>query len=446
MQEQILQKYIGQEAPRYTSYPTAPNFKEMVTQEDYFHWLDNLKEPISLYVHIPYCYKLCLFCGCNTMITNHYQPVSSYVDLLLQEISLLKPRVLASVSHMHFGGGSPTILNSTHFQQIFHSIKSFLSFTSDAEIAIEIDPRNFDAEKASIYAKLGINRASIGVQDFNLAVQKAINRVQPYEVVQHTFNLLRENNINNINVDLIYGLPLQTEASMIETANAILTLAPARISFFAYAHVTWKKKQQKTLEKHLFPTQEIILKMYARAKEIFENAGYVAIGMDHFALKSDNMVKALSNKSLKRNFQGYSVDNAEQMLGMGLSAIGKFSQGYVQTCANIEDYKNSLNQNMLPIARGYTFKADDLIRKEVIDHLMCYMQVDLGAIVKKYQLAEHYFSPEVERLAPFIADGLMTYFNQQINIISKYRMIVRSICAIFDRYFNTSKQQYSKVS
>jgi oxygen-independent coproporphyrinogen-3 oxidase len=264
--------------------------------------------------------------------------------------------------------------------------------------------------------------------------------------VQNTFNLLRANNINNINVDLIYGLPLQTEASMIETANLILTLAPSRISFFAYAHVTWKKKQQKILEKHLFPAQDVIIKMYARAKEIFENAGYVAIGMDHFALKHDSMVEALGHKSLKRNFQGYSVDSAIDLLGIGLSAIGKFSQGYVQACANIEDYKNSLNQNMLPIARGYTFKADDLIRKEVIDNLMCYMQVDLNTIVKKYQLAEHYFAPEVEKLAPFIADGLVTYDNQQINIISKYRMIVRPICAIFDSYFNTSKQQYSKVS
>jgi oxygen-independent coproporphyrinogen-3 oxidase len=447
----ILSEWIGVEAPRYTSYPTAPNFRDIISEETYIEWIRNSAQgqDISLYIHIPFCHELCLFCGCNTSITKKYHPVASYKELLLKEIELFKSKVNieAKIVHLHFGGGSPTILSNDDFKELFAAIKTVLPFTTDAKIAIEIDPRALDEEKALMYKDLSFNRVSLGVQDFDHGVQVAINRVQPFELVKKACELLRTNGISDINVDLIYGLPLQTPKTVNKTVELSLLLKPSRIAFFSYAHVTWKKKQQRLIEEHMLPSSDAKIEMYLESKHAFEQAGYIAVGIDHFALPDDEMAIALSNRALKRNFQGYTVDKGISLIGLGQSSISQLSTGYVQNTPHSTQYEEMVNGDRLPIGRAVKMTDDDILRKYIIDSIMCYMEVDFIEVSSKFNIdVNTYFAQELSSLKPFIDQDIISLSRNELKLTTELRMLARRIAAVFDQYFVQQVNQYSKVS
>jgi oxygen-independent coproporphyrinogen-3 oxidase len=440
--------WLGINTPRYTSYPTAPNFNQEINARIYDKWLSNIENDsdISLYIHIPFCKQLCWFCGCTTKASNYYQQITSYVQLLLKEIELLAGKVnfKAQISDIHFGGGSPTILIPSDFTQIIDTIKQNFLISPNLQSSIEIDPRNVDSRKITFYGKSKIDRVSIGIQDFNYNTQMAINRFQSFEMIEDVFNELRKNKINNINVDLIYGLPYQTRQSMLETVNKVLKLNPNRIALFSYAHIPHIKKHQKLIDQSKIVSDEERLEIFRNASKTLQYQGYRTIGIDHFAKVDDELTTALKAKTLKRNFQGYSANNTASYIGVGLSSISKLKQGYAQNTTEFEEYKKALNNNQLPISRGKAISKEDKIRKEIIDSLMCFMEVDLKAIIDKYNLKDDYFDQELNKISVLHKD-IAKINNKDIKAISKHKMSVRVIAAIFDQYLQNNQTKYSKV-
>ncbi len=451
MSEKVkFSKWVGVNAPRYTSYPTAPHFTCEINHDNYCNWLAEIEDgsSISLYIHIPFCKKLCWFCGCNTSIVNHYQPIADYLEFLLKEINLLAQKInhKSKVTHIHFGGGSPTILKIADFSKIMNLIKEKFRVINNPQISIEIDPRNVNEEKIIFYAKNGVNRVSIGVQDFNHKTQEAINRIQPFLMVEDLFKQLRENHINNINIDLIYGLPFQTLDSIAETIKLSLTLNPSRIALFSYAHVPFFKKHHNLIDQDTIVSDDKRLEMFLEATKILKEAGYEAIGIDHFAKKDDQLTIALKNKTLKRNFQGYTADSAKHLIGVGLSSIGQLNQGYVQNSSSFKEYKNILNQDQLPIIKGFEINREDKIRKEIIDSLMCFMEVDLEKILQKYNLSQNHFDNELKDISKYQDIARIDRF--KITMVGKYKMSARVIASVFDQYFQLDRvdNKYSKIA
>ncbi len=449
---ELLLKYEGN-FPRYTSYPTAPHFAA-IEAKTYVSWLENLQEQnLSLYFHIPFCDQLCWYCGCFTTVTKRYSPIKNYVEILKKEIDLVAQIITAKsnkISHIHFGGGSPTMLNADDFLDLVNHIKKSFILTKDAELAIEIDPRNIDEIKIAAYAKAGVNRASLGVQDFNIEVQKAINRQQSFDVVKNAVDLLRQNKIEAINFDLIYGLPKQTTAMVLHNVEMSLKLNPSRIALFSYAHVKWKKKQMRLIDENDLPNSVIKLAMYDQAAKKLQENGYQAIGLDHFALTQDEMFKSLQNKELKRNFQGYSSDKGDYIIGFGLSAIGFLPQGYVQNTLDFEEYKKLLSTEILPVKKGIAVNFSDKLRKRIIDSLMCNMEVDLGALISEFSLDKNYFAAELLRLADLKKDGFVIIDGEVIKVKTCVPQILRVVCAAFDEYFwrysFNQEPRHSKIS
>jgi oxygen-independent coproporphyrinogen III oxidase len=319
--------------PRYTSYPTAPHFTEAVGSDRYVEWLGELKpgQDVSLYFHIPFCDTLCWFCGCHTKIVRNYKPVTEYIKVISKEISLISSRVSGRVkaSHIHWGGGSPTILTGDDWRQIMDWIGKHFDIASDAEIAVEMDPRDTTEEYVKALAGAGVNRASIGVQDFDPEVQKAVNRIQSFETTERVVGWLRDHGITGLNMDLMYGLPHQTTERVVSTVDQAVTLAPQRIALFGYAHVPWMKAHQKLIDADTLPDTAARWDQAQAAANRLVEAGYEAIGLDHFARSDDSLAKARRDGRLHRNFQGYTVDEAPVLLGFGASAIGSLPQGYV---------------------------------------------------------------------------------------------------------------------
>lgn len=425
--------------PRYTSYPTAPHFHEGVDENLYGQWLGDLNEKhtLSLYFHIPYCRQLCWFCGCHTKIVNHYEPITRYLALLEQEIALVGTRLSGSVvTHIHFGGGSPTIAIAEDFSRLMKGVRKEFSISDKAEIAIEIDPRTVDAEKISVYAERGITRASLGVQDFDLKVQEAINRVQPYEMVSDVLSTLREHGIHAINTDLIYGLPCQTLSTIRQTIEQTLSLEPDRISLFGYAHVPWMKKHQKLVPEEMLPDKELRVAMYDMASEMLKTAGYIAIGLDHFAKPEDSLAKALNDGSLRRNFQGYTTDTADALLGLGVSSISSLPQGYVQNTSRNMDYAQRIKAGALPVVRGIALSEEDTNRRVIIMSLMCNMSA---------QVPQKLYAEELERLLPYFNSGDLTYDGKMLSVHPSAQNRLRLIASIFDSYLTVSSHQYSQA-
>ena len=449
-QEQFSHLWLGQSAPRYTSYPTAPHFQNSFPPESYINWLRDIDKnsAISLYIHIPYCKKLCWFCGCNKEIVHSYKPVAAYLVDLKKEISLIREIIggRLKVNHLHFGGGSPTILNPDDFKDLMDYLRENFSLEPNAEIAIEIDPRTMSKEKAVAYAQSGVNRASLGVQDFADKVQIAVNRVQSYQQVEESCNMLRLVGIDQINLDLIYGLPHQTKESFYNTIEQSVKLLPSRIAVFSYAHVTWIQKGQKIIDEKSLPSDEEKLEIYFMARELLQKRDFVEIGIDHFARKEDSLTKSMKSKMLKRNFQGYSSDKEEVLIGLGVSSIGFFPQGYIQNLTKAEEYHDCLEKNILPIKKGFAISSEDKLRKEIIDNLMCYLQVDIDEVAKKYGKTTQDFSAEFTKLEPYLQAGIIEINASKISVVSKYRMAVRAICTAFDQYMTHTANQYSKVS
>ncbi len=445
-EKKILQLVPDYSVPRYTSYPTAPNFNDKINNDNYESWLKKLdkNKKISLYIHIPFCSSLCYFCACNTSVVNKYKPIENYVNLLLREIEILGEKLESkfNVSHIHFGGGTPSILKGAELWLIMQSIKKRFNILKDCKIAMEIDPRFFKQNLTIILNDCGFDRISIGVQDFSRKVQTLINRGQSFEITEETINHLRENNISNINIDLIYGLPKQTVRTFTDTLEKISILRPERISAFGYAHVPWMKKHQRLIKAKPLDNENR-LKFYSLASNYFLSNGYEPFGIDHFAVKSSSIIQNLKNRKLHRNFQGYTEDDAEVLIGIGASSISSLPDGYVQNIAKIADYIKTLKKNKLPISRGYRLKTEDKMYSIVIKELMCYLNVDLKQVSKKFSKDINLFSTNIKKLKPFIDTGYLDFQNFTLSIKPEARPLVRIICSVFDQYFEPKTNRYS---
>jgi oxygen-independent coproporphyrinogen-3 oxidase len=445
-EKKILQLVPDYSVPRYTSYPTAPNFNDKINNDNYESWLKKLdkNKKISLYIHIPFCSSLCYFCACNTSVVNKYKPIENYVSLLLREIEILGEKLESkfNVSHIHFGGGTPSILKGAELWLIMQSIKKRFNILKDCKIAMEIDPRFFKQNLTIILNDCGFDRISIGVQDFSRKVQTLINRGQSFEITEETINHLRENNISNINIDLIYGLPKQTVRTFTDTLEKISILRPERISVFGYAHVPWMKKHQRLIKAKPLDNEDR-LKFYSLASNYFLSNGYEPFGIDHFAVKSSSIIQNLKNRKLHRNFQGYTEDDAEVLIGIGASSISSLPNGYVQNITQITDYIRALKKNKLPISRGYELKTEDKIYSIVIKELMCYLNVDLKQVTKRFSKDINLFSSNIKKLKPFIDAGYVEFQNFVLSIKPEARPLVRIICSVFDQYFEPKVNRYS---
>lgn len=433
------------QVPRYTSYPTAPHFSEQVGEKQYHHWLEALPgdTSLSLYVHIPFCRELCWYCGCHTKATRRYEPVSQYLGYLEQEIALLSERLhdTQNVTHLHFGGGSPTMLQGDDFRRLMQCLRDHFPFDERAEIALEADPRGLTEARIAAYAASGVNRVSLGVQEFNSTVQKAINREQPFRMVYESVSLLREYEIEQLNIDLMYGLPFQTKAMLRQSAEYALWFQPDRVALFGYAHVPWMKKHMRLIPEASLPKAAERLEMAQAAQDILLERGYVQIGLDHFVKPEDSMAVAWRNKTLARNFQGYTTDVAPVLLGLGVSSIGQLPSGYIQNTSQVKEYCEMLDEGRLPVIKGVMTTAEDRLRREIIQSLMCYMEVDVPAVCRAHHADAERFAHVYSALKPLAQDGLVSVESGKITVHPEARPVVRVVCAAFDAHMQSAPQQ-----
>jgi len=444
----LLDKY-DLRVPRYTSYPTAPHFAPDVDDARYGGWLGELDPavPLSLYVHVPFCDEMCWFCGCYTKIVKRYEPIRSYLDALHREIALVCDALPGrfTVRHLHFGGGSPTMLTPADWLSLVGALRGRFDFPADAEIAVELDPRDATEDYIEALAAAGVTRASIGVQDFDAEVQAAINRFQPFEVVARVVGWLRRHGIVAVNLDLMYGLPRQTEAGVRAMVELALRLEPARVALFGYAHVPWMKSHQRLICEAELPNASDRLRQFAAAAARLTEAGYRAIGLDHFARDDDGLAAALDAGRLRRNFQGYTADDAPTLLGLGASAIGNLPQGYVQNVQPLADYRRTVADGRLPIARGIALSADDRLRRDVIERLMCTLDVDLDAVRLRHGAAGPVFDAEGGRLAALAKDGMVEIDGSVVRMTEAGRPFVRIVAAVFDSYLQHGLARHSQA-
>jgi len=444
----LVAKYDGR-APRYTSYPTAVQFTPDVDEDTYRGWLALLppRDPVSLYVHVPFCSRLCWYCGCNTRAVNRHAPVAEYVTLLCQEASLLRDALpeRMRVQTVHFGGGSPNMLSLEDLERLFAELQAAFDLAPDREMAAELDPSGLTQDWVRAMARHGLNRASLGVQNLDPIVGAAVNRVSDFEEVAQAVTWLRDSGVASINLDLMYGLPHQTVSNTLATVEALLWLRPERIALFGYAHVPWMKPHQRLIDEGALPWPAARLEQAEAAAERLQAEGYVRIGLDHFARGDDEMAGALAAGRLHRNFQGYTTDAASTLLGLGASAIGRLPQGYVQNVAQELGWRVAVSTGQLPIARGVAMTADDRFRGEIIERLMCDLRVDLAEVCARHGRSLDDLQPALARLAAFAADGLVTYDGSELVVTEAGRLVVRSVCAAFDAYFAPDAGRHSKA-
>ena len=435
--------------PRYTSYPTAPHFSEAVGADLYGRWLEGLEAgpDLSLYFHIPFCDTLCWFCGCHTKIVRSYNPVKYYLEVLLKEIDLISRRIpgAARATHLHWGGGSPTILTGADWRRIVERIGQRFQVSADAEVAVEMDPRDVTEDYVRDLAEAGVNRVSIGVQDFHPEVQKAINRIQSFEVTKRLVDWLAKYGIHRPNLDLMYGLPHQTVERVEAMVDQALQLEPQRVALFGYAHIPWMKAHQKLIAEETLPDTKARWEQASAAARRLTEAGYVAVGLDHFARPDDSLAKALRDGRLHRNFQGYTVDESAVLIGFGASAIGSLPQGYLQNIVDIEAYQDAVHDGKLAAARGIELSADDRLRADIIERLMCDLAVDLDIMADRHGIGAVDFAPELERLAPLVEDGIVSIDGGRISVSEAGRPFVRLAAAAFDIYLQSGKGRHSKA-
>lgn len=446
--QEIILKYNAQ-VPRYTSYPTAPHFLPMETA-DLQPQLSALSadQPVSLYLHVPFCHEMCWYCGCHTTATKKYAPVENYVTWLLREIRYLQAYLSArlSVSHVHFGGGSPSMLLPQDFLAIMAALRDVFDFLPDAEVAIEADPRGVSHDKVEAYRQGGVNRISFGIQDFAPHVQKAINRVQTFETVEKSVALFRAFGIDRLNFDLMYGLPLQTEDDIAQTVQLSMQLSPDRIALFGYAHVPWMKKHMRLIRDEDLPDAVARLAQFARAEEMLTAMGLLPVGLDHFVRAGDDMYTALKKRTLARNFQGYTTDSAGTLLGLGVSSISRLPTGFSQNRANMTEYVQALKDKCLPVARGRQLSAEDGMRAEIISALMCYLSCDVGAILQRNGFAADRLDDVLAGMADLAVDGVVQIKNRNITVAPDMRQLVRVVAARFDAYFTGQKNRHAQAA
>jgi oxygen-independent coproporphyrinogen-3 oxidase len=373
--------------PRYTSYPTAPHFGADVGAADFSDWVRAVKPggEISLYMHVPFCKRLCWFCACRTQGTSSDAPVKAYAKVLLAEIDMLRKIMPEGVtlSRLHWGGGTPTLMPPEMITEIGQAIFALAPLAKGGEFSVEIDPNEIDLPRLRALADLGMNRASIGVQDFNPEVQAAIGRTQPFYLTRQVADMIRDVGVTSLNVDILYGLPHQTEARISESVMQLISLAPSRVALYGYAHVPWMSRRQQMIPSEAMPTPEERLHLSEVAAALLQKAGYDAVGIDHFALPSDGLAIAARSGQLRRNFQGYTDDSAEVLIGIGASSISRFPQGYAQNASRTADYTSAIQAGRFSIHRGHVFTAEDHLRGAMIEQLMCEFRIDKQRIITR---------------------------------------------------------------
>ena len=436
----FVDKY-NRPGPRYTSYPTAPVWKDDFGPDDFEKYCARAEEkatPVSLYMHLPFCESLCLFCACTVSIQKDKRVAIPYLATLKREIDHMARHVSKKrpVIQFHWGGGTPTYLSPAQMDDLFGHTRERFSFAPDAEIGIEIDPRVTSREHLQTLRRLGFNRLSMGIQDFEPKVQETIHRIQPYNMTRDIILAARELGFESLNVDLIYGLPYQTADTFRSTIDRTLTLSPDRIAMFSYAHVPWLKKQQGSFATHL-PEGMEKFRIFRAGLEQFHGAGYLYIGMDHFAMPGDELAVAQQNRTLHRNFQGYTTKAGADLYGMGVSAISSLGEAYAQNRREVPSYQAAVAERGIATMRGYRLTEDDRIRRAVIGRLLCHTVIPKIEVEKECSISfDEYFAPEVQRLEEFRAEGLVTLPPGEIRVTPLGRIFIRNVAMTFDRYLH----------
>jgi oxygen-independent coproporphyrinogen-3 oxidase len=436
--------YARYNVPRYTSYPTAADFTPKVAPSDHAAWLGSLdgRESVSVYLHVPYCREICLYCGCNTKMAVRDDVVTAYRGALESEIDLVAGLTAArpAIARLHWGGGTPSIIGVAGFRSVIAALRRHFTFEREFEHAIELDPRHVGPELANGLAEIGISRASLGVQDLNPLVQAAIGRIQPLVVVEAAVERLRAAGIRNLNFDLMYGLPLQTLDSIRKTCAIVAAMAPDRIACFGYAHLPRLKANQRRIDETKLPSLDQRIDQAELIAEELVRSGYVRIGIDHFAKPDDALAAAAGAGKLHRNFQGYTNDDRAVLLGFGASSISTFADGFVQNVADVTKYMRIIESGSLASARGCWLQTEDVLRGRIIERLMCDFEVDFSAIAPHAD-----FSREFAVLAPMVQDGLVGIKGSRLIVTEAGRPVVRVIAAAFDTYRRPETAQFSKA-
>ncbi len=452
-----LIKRYDRTGPRYTSYPTAAQFHPGISEDDYRKWAqhsneDPIPRSLSLYFHIPFCDTVCYYCACTKVVTKNHHRASEYLDYLCREIAL-QGQLFDSdriVEQLHWGGGTPTFLDNDQIRKLTDVTSRHFTLRTDdsGEHSIEIDPRSVDADKLRVLREAGFNRISLGVQDVNPEVQKAVNRQQSLELTQNVTEQARRLGFKSVNMDLMYGLPYQTVASFDRTLDSVIDMNPDRIAVYNYAHLPERFKPQRRINEATLPSADEKLALLQHTIEHLTGAGYVYIGMDHFAKPDDELAIAQENGSLHRNFQGYSTHVDCDLVSMGMSAIGHVCDNYSQNVRDLDQYYALLDAGRLPLDRGIELEPDDLLRRDVINHLICNFVLDIKALEKKWNFNFHtHFRPELEDLQTMQADGLLLVEDEILQVLPAGRLLVRNICMVFDRYLRkgSDHSRFSRV-
>ncbi len=445
---------LSQSGPRYTSYPTADRFNDQFGYRDYLQAATHLhargaRHPLSLYIHIPFCDTVCYYCGCNKIITKNREKAATYLGYLKRELEM-QGKLFAGfnqVEQLHFGGGTPTYLSDAQMDDLMRHIRRWFQFADDekGEYSIEVDPRSVTSERIHTLRRQGFNRISLGVQDFDEEVQRAVNRIQPEQQTLETIQAARDAGFRSISVDLIYGLPKQTVMSMNQTITKVIAANPDRIAIYHYAHLPHLFKMQRRMNDDDMPSSDAKLDMLALCIRRLNEAGYVYIGMDHFAKPDDELAVAQRQGLLHRNFQGYSTHAESDLIACGVSAIGSVGMCYSQNAKTLEEYYDRLDQDELPVVRGYQLTMDDVLRRFIIQMLMCNFELSIRSLEEAYPIKfDAYFALELDQLKELQQLGLLTMDGEWIEVTLKGRLLIRNICMVFDRHLQQARKVQSE--
>lgn len=434
--------------PRYTSYPTAPQFAGGVGPGEFVHWIESIPtgSEISLYLHVPFCRRLCWFCACRTQGTSSDLPVLAYAKTLIAEIALLKRHLAPGVrlSRLHWGGGTPTLLSPDSIRALADAVYDAVPLAEGAEFSVEIDPNEVDEARLDALAAAGMNRASIGVQDFDPEIQKTIGREQGYELTKSVADAIRARGVKSLNADILYGLPHQTRARISDSVQKLLTLSPDRVALYGYAHVPWMSRRQQMIPSESMPTPEERLGLFETARELFLWDGYAEIGIDHFARPEDGMAVAQRQGTLRRNFQGYTDDTAPVLIGLGASSISRFPQGYAQNVSGTSDHTKAIRDGQFSTHRGHAFSGEDVLRARIIEALMCDFRVSRAEMLRDYPVTPERLDG-LFRAAAAQFPGMIDLDAGGLSIPMKARPLTRMIARTFDAYDQTKAQHSAAI-
>ena len=443
----VLARHGARPTPRYTSYPTAPHFEDGFEDAQFRSWLSRLEldRPVSLYLHVPSCREMCWYCGCNMRLAKDYGPVGEYAEWLLKELDLLAAALPGrlTVDHLHWGGGTPTALSPEDMTRAMNRVYDHFEFTDSAELALEADPRTLTQEMIERVGELGFTRASFGVQEFDPVVQRAIQRIQPPEMVAGAVQALRAVGVRAINFDLIYGLPHQTTEKLVESIDRCVEMEPDRVALFGYAHVPWKASNQKMIREEALPGGPERAEQASRAAERLVEHGYVAIGLDHFARPEDALALAAEAGTMRRNFQGYTTDDAETLLAVGTTGIGRTPSGYYQNLPGVRAWSEAIADGRLPVAKSRAFVDDDVLRGEVIEQIMCQGRADCGEIGRRHEVSERWAADCLAKLDALASEGIVAIEDQTVILAEWARPLARVVAAAFDRYLDEGKGKHA---